>query len=50
MWNLRKKIDEHMGRGKRKKGETETNHKRFLTIENKLRVDGRRWAGDGLSG
>ena len=42
MWNLRKKTDEHMGRGKRKKGERETNHKRLLTIENKLRVDGGR--------
>jgi len=23
-----------------------TNHKRLLTIENKLRVDGRRWLGE----
>lgn len=35
MWNLRKKTDEHMGRGKRKKGRRETNHNRLLTIENK---------------
>jgi len=27
MWNLRKKTDEHMGRGKRKKGKRETIHK-----------------------
>ena len=27
MWNLRKKRDEHKGRGKRKKGERETRHK-----------------------
>lgn len=37
-----------MGRGKRER-ERETNHKRHLTIENKLRVDGRRWVGDGLN-
>ena len=40
MWNLRKKRDEHMGRGKRKKGERERRYKRFLTIENKLGVNG----------
>ena len=39
IWNLRKKIDEHMGKGRRKK-ERETNHKQFL--KNKLRVDGER--------
>ena len=32
-----------------KKRERETNHKRYLTIENKLRVDGGRWIGDGLN-
>ena len=37
MWNLRKKTDEQMGRGR--KGERETNHKRLLKIENKLKVD-----------
>ena len=38
MWNLGNKTDEQMGRrGKRQ--ERETNHKRFLTIENKLRID-----------
>ena len=29
-------------------GERETNHKRPLELENKLRLDGGRWAGDGL--
>lgn len=48
MWNLRKKTNEHMRRGKRKKGERERNHKRLLTIENKLSIDGGRWVGDGL--
>jgi len=32
MWNLRNKTDEHIGRGK--KGKRETNQKRLLTIEN----------------
>ena len=50
MWKLRKKTDEHMGRGKRKKGEREISHKRLFSIENKLRVDGGRWVGDGLDG
>lgn len=27
-----------------------TNHKKFSMIENKLRVDGRRWVEDGLKG
>ena len=31
-------------------GERETNHRRLLIIENKLRVDGGRWVGDGLDG
>ena len=34
-----------MGGGERERGET--NHKRLLKIENKLRVDG---GGDGLDG
>ena len=34
-----------MGRGKKKEGEGETNHKRLFTTENKLRVDGGRWVG-----
>ena len=42
--------DEHMGRGRKKKEEKETNHKRLLMIENKLRIDGRKWMGDGLHG
>ena len=48
MWNLRNKTDEH--RGREGKGERQTNHKRLLMIENKLRVDGGRWVGDGLDG
>ena len=48
MWNLRNKTDEHTGVGKRKNGGT--NHKRLLMVENKLRIDGRRWEGDGLDG
>ena len=32
------------------KEERGTNHKRFLMIENKLRVDRGRWVGDGLDG
>ena len=45
MWNLRKKTDEHIGRGKRKKGERETSHKRLLTTENKVKVDRSMWVG-----
>ena len=47
MWNLRNEIDESM----RNMGmaEKETNHRRLM-IENKLRVDGGRWVGDGLDG
>ena len=44
MWNLRNKTDEHRGRGK--KGEREGNHKRLLTIENKLRVTGGEESGE----
>ena len=44
MWNLRKKADEHRGRGgkilKMMQSERETNHKRLLTIGNKLTVVG----------
>ena len=46
MRNLRKKTDEHMGRGKRYKGERVTSPKRLLTIENKLRVDGKDVGGE----
>ena len=35
---------------KERKRERKANHKRLLTIEDKLRVDGRRWAEDGLDG
>ena len=45
MLNLRNKTDEHMGRGRE---ERETNHKMFLMIENKPKVDGKRWVGDRL--
>ena len=37
-------------RGGERKRERETNHKRLLTLDNKLRVDGGRWMGDGLDG
>ena len=43
MWDLAKQMNIWEG-GKRK----EVNHKRLLMIENKLRVDGGRWMGDGL--
>ena len=36
-------------RGKEKR-ERETRHKRHLTIENKLGVDGGMWVGDALDG
>jgi len=36
----RNKTDEHMGKKKKRKKEREANHKRLLTIENKLRVAG----------
>ena len=45
MWNLRKKTDEHMGRGRREE-ERETGHKRVLMTDNQLRVDGQRGVGD----
>ena len=45
MWNLRNKADEHMGRGGGERGERGTNHKRLLTKESKLRVDGREMTG-----
>lgn len=38
------------GRKNKRKIEREANHKRFLTTENKLRVDGRREGGNGLDG
>ena len=37
-----------MGRGQGE--ERETNHKRLLTIENKLKVAGGKWVADGLDG
>ena len=41
MWNLRYKTDEHKGREAKKiKTGRETNHKRLLNTENKLRVAG----------
>lgn len=33
--------------GREKKREREANQKRFLMIENKVRVDGERWVGVG---
>ena len=47
MWNLRKKTEQHRRRGKK---EREANHKRFLIIENKLRVDRGRWVGEWVDG
>ena len=46
MYNLRNKTGEHNGGVE---GERETNHKRLLKTENKLRVDGGRWVGGGLN-
>ena len=42
--------DKVQNEGMKEKKAREANHKRILTIENKLRVDGDRWAGDGLNG
>ena len=39
-----------MGRKNKIKTERETNQKRFLNIENKLRGVGGVWVGDGLNG
>ena len=50
MWNLINKTDEHRGKGIKREREKETNQKRLFTIENKLKVDRERWAGDGLNG
>ena len=52
MWNLRNETDEHRGKGRKNKMKIarETNHKRLLMLENKLRADGGRWVGDGLDG
>lgn len=33
-----------------RKNKREGCHKRLLTIENKLKVDGERWTGDELNG
>ena len=44
----------NMGEGEERKNkiqtERETNHKRLLNTENKLRADGGMWMGDGLDG
>ena len=40
----------NIGRGGKEKGERQANHKRFSTIENKLRVGGGEVSGDGLDG
>lgn len=40
----------NIGEGKRKKGERERNHERLLPTENRLRVAGGTWVGDGLGG
>ena len=49
MWNLRNKTEDQRGReGKNKtKSERKTNHKRLLTIGNKLRVAGGK-KGEGM--
>ena len=39
-WNLRNKTEEHKGREGKIKDKMEANHKRLLTIGNKLRVAG----------
>ena len=46
MWNLRNKTGEQKGKRK-ERGEPEN---RLLKIENKLKVDGEKWVGDGLDG
>ena len=46
MWSSRRKIDEHRERW----GEREGSHKRYLPVENKLRVAMRKVGRDGLSG
>ena len=43
MRNLRNKADEHMGMGKRKKGEWEANHKRLNYREQTGLMEGRGW-------
>ena len=45
MWNLRNKTDEHVRRGEKERGKQII---RDFMIENKMRVDGRKWVGDGL--
>ena len=50
IWNIGNKTDKHVRRGeKEKKKGKETNHKRLLMIENKLRIDGGRWVEDRLN-
>ena len=48
VWNLRNKTDKPMGGEKKKKRERETNCKRLLKTENKLKVGEGREVGDGL--
>ena len=43
---FKNKIDDHRDRGGGTKREWETNHKRLLTIENKLRVTRREVSGE----
>ena len=52
MCNIRNSGEDHRRREGKLKGkkEREISHKRFLMIENKLRVDGGWWVGDGLDG
>ena len=50
VWNLRNKTYEHIGSGGKEREERERNHKRLLTIEYKLRVDGGKWVVDNLDG
>ena len=43
-------IEGNKWEGKKKDREREANHETLLTTENKLRVNGGRWLGDGLNG
>lgn len=47
MWNVRNKIDEYIGRG-RKREEREANHKRLNDRKQTMGLLGR-WLGDGLN-
>ena len=50
MWNLRNKTDEYRGREGKIKTERETNDKKLLTRENKLRIAVGTWVRNGLNG